>query len=157
MSSMKPREPGSLKEALDRLIAARGGLVPAAESTGGLIGKSLLHRHADPDEPRCALPLDVLEALEAAVGEPTVSLWLIRRLGWEAFPVAHEPGTGPWHSDLAEACRDSGEAAAVIMTALADGNVDREEAGRGLREVDRTLTAWHQLRGRLLAVVEGEE
>lgn len=155
MSSMKPREPGSLKEVQDRLVAELGGLVAAAEASGGLIGKSHLHRCTDPDEPRSPMPLDVLVAMETALGRPLVSLWLIRRLGWEAFPLA-PAGEDGWSRDLAEACRDWGEAAAILVDALADGTVTRVEAAQGLAQLDRALTAMSHLRGRLVAVLEGE-
>lgn len=158
MAQMKRRDPGGLKRQIELLVARLGGLEEAAAASEGLVSKSHLHRAGDPDKPRVQLAVDVLLKLEREAGEPVVTAWHLRELGWGLFPIEIEGGNGDALSrELAAACREAGEVAAVIVEAMADGRITRAEAGPALEEIDRCLNAFGRLRARVQALHEAGE
>ncbi|WP_374406558.1 hypothetical protein [Pelagerythrobacter sp.] len=114
------------------LIHAAGG-VEACERDREK-SKSLFSAYQSPNDPR-SMPLDDIEFLESVthgkLGHPHVTRYLARQAGCVLLPRPEVPRD---RSDiitlLARQARERGECDPELLTALADGNIDEDEAER---------------------------
>lgn len=138
---------GTLKDATARLIEAVGGLKSAAELSR--VGVSQLHAYAAEDQPTTYMPVDIARALEAASGQPSITHCLAAAGGYTLH--RQDNGDGAIHTTIKEV----GDVLSTLGQALADGQIDRDEASALIREIDEAMTQMTGLRLRLVPVVEG--
>lgn len=148
-TSYKPRPPGTLKDAEDRLVNAVGGQEKAADICGR--SRSVMARYTDPGEPGRHMPVDVVRRLERAADYPHVSAFLAREVGYGLMPF-DVAGQDALPHLLAVSAREHGEVIAKAMEALGDLVITPEEAGGVIKEVDEALTALQAVRAQLIAI-----
>ncbi len=144
-SRMASRRYGTVEEATAALIAACGGIDGAAASCR--VGRSQLADYANPHEEKSFMPLDVVQQLEAACGQPIVTEYLAGRHD----VVLVKLPTGPtslrtWMQAEAGVLKEHAERAGKMADALADGRLDLNEAVEVLRETDESLRELAMLR-----------
>ncbi len=125
----KPREFGSLKEAVTALVALNGGIRDAARVCR--VQGASLFRYTDDGEENTDrhMPVDVVEALEADAGVPIVTEYLARKAHHQIIPIALEASQSDLNIDLAEAGREIARLFEDWAVAVAnDGIIDRPEA-----------------------------
>lgn len=135
------REPGTVKEAVDRLFEQAGG----RKKVGDLFDLSPSQVAALADE-RSPEHLSVQRAAGlTSHAAPAMAEFFALRAGGLFLPFP------PDETDLPQLCADDarahGDAIAEIVTALRDGVIDRQEAARAkvkLRLSMRALTALYQ-------------
>lgn len=149
----KPRPAGSLKAAVSALITEAGGLQRCADLVGR--GTSQIARWGDPAEPD-QMPVGVVLALEAAVGRPVVSGWLVAELGGAVMPMgaaeAGATGGGGVHAASARMAAEQSDYFAKLSVAVADGRIDPAEAGRLLEALDHQVAEAMACRASLQAI-----
>jgi hypothetical protein len=146
-SSYKPRSPGTLKEAQDRLVNAAGGQKTAADWTR--VSKSMLGRYTDDAEPACHMPVDVVRVLEARARTPIVTEFLAIEAGYALIPVLDGAGDVAAQGlapQTAACAKEASEVFARLAAMLADGRITPTEAGEAIKEIDEVLSAFASLR-----------
>lgn len=136
------------------LIEAVGGLEPSAEITG--LSTSQLGRYQSPTE-RDSMPLRVIEELEAVthseIGHPIVTRYLARRAGYSLLRRPDVPACRSAILDLlARQAKEQGECDPEMLHALADGQIDAEEAERLIPLFYRRLETTAQMLAELHAI-----
>lgn len=139
----KPRRFRSLKEAVNGLVNAAGGMREAA--TACRVQAASLFRYTDDGEENQDrhMPVDIVETLEEKAGIPIVTEYLAEKAECHLLPIALEVSNSDLNIDLAE----TGKRVSILfedwVTAVADdGIIDRQEAKSLLRdniELVRTL------------------
>jgi hypothetical protein len=141
-------ERDALKVAAGLLIKACGGY-DVAEMVAGR-SRAVLHGYQD-RHAAGFMPIDVLLRLERAVvasgGEPLVTMLMARKHGYVAVRVP--TGQGELARDMAALVRQSAEAAARHLEALADGTLSDAERDTIAEAVQRL----HGVTTRLLAML----
>jgi len=150
----KPREYGTLKEAVARLVGRAGGLELGAERVR--VGRSQLARYTDPAEPGTHMPVDIVLSLEAIAGDPIVTTHLAAAAGHALLPVMVRADAGTLARDIARIGREMAELMSEYGASQADGAIDATEARRMLREIDEGFAALGTMRSHLQAIVETE-
>jgi hypothetical protein len=145
----KPRAPGSLKAATDRLIAACGGVEAAANLSR--VGKSTMQRYGDAECPESYMPVDVVRALELHSGEALVTAYLAAELGCEVHAVAYDRDHGAIAADIARLSQDFGRLFADSAKALAMGEagITAAQAGIVTADIDDAISVLFQYRAAL--------
>lgn len=154
-SPYKPRQPGSLKAAVQTVVTKAGGNGPAGE----LLGKSSsqVHRYTDPGEPEYHMPVNAVLMLQRASGCAAVTELLAAEMGGVVLWLPAADG-----GDVARDFAALGEMASKLFAdygaALAGpdspGRVDAGEAARMVAVADRLMAALAHLRGDLKLISE---
>jgi len=136
------------------LIEAVGGLDAAAEITGMSI--SHLGRYQSPNE-RDSMSIRIMEQLEAVthgeLSHPIVTRYLARRAGYSLVRRPDVPaGRGAILELLAEQAKNQGQSDPEMFRALADGQVDAEEADRLIPLFYKRLETTAQMLAELHAI-----
>lgn len=145
----KPREPGSIKEAVTELFAQIGRKTVAAK-----LGLSMTQVASLTDE-RSPEKLSLERAVVLTGPDAPAMAEFFALLARGAFlPM---PRTDSEVGALtADAVRQSGEAAAQLVQALLDGRLTPAEARRALPELAEALQAYAQLHATVAAIARNE-
>ena len=154
--NIAPREQQDAETAR-KLIEAAGGLEASAELAE--ISKTQLGRYQSKTE-RDSMPLRVIRALQAVThglaGHPVVTRYLARCDGYALVKLPDTPADRSNILQLAaKAAQERGDADSQMMSALADGQVDRVEAGTLLPLMRRRVETDAQILIELEAIAEG--
>lgn len=149
----KARVPGTLKDAQAALIAACGGPVAAAEKCR--LGKSVLQIATDADHPTRNLPVDVVECLEAACGDPIVTRYLAISQNCLVEPV-HCDSIDPLAVVVGRVTAETGDVLSAAARDVQAGRLTRANAIGVLKETDELVAALIALRTEARAVVEAQ-
>jgi hypothetical protein len=132
------RQPVSLKDAETALVTACGGQDRAAALTR--VRPSQMQRYTSPGEPRCHMPIDVVQALEMHCGNPHVTRFLAFQS--QAVLVQFDKGDRAHVSGhLSAIGQKSGEMFGKACKGLADGTLSAKEAALVQAEAFKTITA----------------
>lgn len=125
----KPREFGSLKEAVNALVNLNGGIRDAAAACR-VQGASLFRYTDDSDENNDRhMPVDVVAELESQAGVPIVTEYLAWKANHHLLPVAFEASQSDLNIDLVDASSEVAKLFEDWALAVAnDGIIDRKEA-----------------------------
>ncbi|MBR2813451.1 MAG: hypothetical protein IKE60_02290 [Reyranella sp.] len=142
---VKRQDPELPKAAIARLIDQAGG----AKNVCIAIGRSLSQTYAYADQ---AVSDEMTFAQVVALTAPTATAgaeYLSLRAGGVFVPIA------PSDSDdlgahTAESIKQSGEACAEIVQAMADGVIEEHERPNAIRELDEAIRALVQLRSAIV-------
>lgn len=142
---VKPREPGSVKEAVGRAYAQAGG----AKRAGVILqlGHSQTYAFADPDAPQ-----HMTLAQAAALTSRRVTAlaeYLSLLAGGVFLKLVERQDDAELHALTAESAHQFGEALSEMVGSLGDGKLTKEEAGRCVAQVDDAMRALAELRSRL--------
>jgi hypothetical protein len=155
----KPRAAGTLKAATLALIEAAAGPGAPMERAAELaeVARSTVQRWTDPDGESAAItiPAGKVRVLEAAAGDPIVTRFLAHEAGHALVPLTL--GAEDALAFLSAAAL--GRTARVferLADGLADGRLDRREAGEAKALTDTALAAFARLRA-LLDQMDGDE
>lgn len=150
---IKPRDYLSPKGAVTRLYDQVGGVGEVERIL--MIGRSLAYAFTDPREAEREISFARVVALSGP-GRDAAAAYLAGVCGGVFVPLA--AGDAVLHLATADAARETGEALAQVVTALADGEMTRLEAVAATRELDQALAALGALRAQCEAVaVRGEQ
>lgn len=119
----------SLKDAETQLIRSCGGY--DAATTKCRVSRTMLTRYADRNaNPNVHMPIDVVEALEAAAGQPIVTAYLAEKLACHLVPNPKAETTpSDIHVNIAKTAEHASNLFREWANALADdGYVDADEA-----------------------------
>lgn len=160
--SYKPRAPGTLKDATDRLINAVGGGTRAADLTGW--PKQQFYRYSDDgaDNANVTIPVGIVRTLETNAGRPIVTEFLANEQGCIILkPVVMNDGCSlpELFALFAEATAQLAADAARAFSPKGDGGVEvvSKEAGRMLADLDAALSRAASLRAPLAVIRDGAE
>jgi hypothetical protein len=148
---IKPREAGSLKDAVAALIEACGGV----SKVRCRVKKTVLQEYADNDKPARHMPLDIVQHLEAQCGNPIVTRFLALSnncLLEQAGDQAREPTS----IVLGRMTEDQGRILAAAAEDVRDGKLTRTNAEIVLRATDDMVPALIELRAAARAAIVGE-
>ena len=146
----KPREPGSLKQATEMLIAACGGIEASAKLAR--VGKSTIARYSDPAADDCYIPADVIRALELHCGDPIVTRYLAAEQGCAMSVVKYDPSPDQLADDMGRLADDIACLTKDAMKALATGgDAAPATAARLIADIDQAAAVLFHMRGRLNA------
>jgi len=138
--SFHPESYGDLKAAVRALLHACGGEARAAGSCR--VSKSTLSEYGNPTYPERHMPVDVVQALEAASGEMPVTAHLAAAHHCLLLRLPDEPAAAQWLAHLTRIGKEAGDVFERAGEFLAeDGDIDAREAPVLLREVDELLHA----------------
>lgn len=157
-SPYKPRQPGSLKAAVQTVVTKAGGNGPAGE----LLGKSSsqVHRYTDPGEPEYHMPVNAVLMLQRASGCAAVTEFLAAEMGGVVLWLPAGAGDGEVARDFAALGEMASKLFADYGAALAGpdspGRVDACEAARMVAVADRLMAALAHLRGDLKAISDSK-
>lgn len=132
----KPRGFRSLKEAVNALVNAAGGIRAAAEGCR-VQGATLFRYTDDSDENEDRhMPVDIVEFLEGEAKIPVVTEYLAEKAGCNLLPISlAEVSATDLNIDLAETSRHVSQLFEDWANAIAnDGVIDRQEAKELLRD-----------------------
>jgi len=131
--TQKPREPGTLKKAINDLITACGGFEAAHELCRVSVGQ--LFNYTDPSEKNkdVYMPIDVVRALELACGKPIITSYVLAREGYRLASVA-EPANGDPRKLLVRVVRAAGQFCGDAVAALGNGGLTKAESGKLLSQ-----------------------
>lgn len=139
----KPRKFRSLKEAVNGLVNAAGGVREAGNVCR--VQTASLFRYTDDSEENQErhMPVDIVESLEKTAGIPVVTEYLADKSGCHLLPIVLEVSNTDLNIDLAETAKRVAVLFQDWAEAVAnDGIIDRQEAKSLLRdniELVRTL------------------
>lgn len=157
-SPYKPRQPGSVKAAVQAVVTKAGGNGAAGE----LLGKSSsqVHRYTDPGEPEYHMPVNAVLTLQRASGCTAVTEFLAAEMGGVVLWLPAGADDGAVARDFAALGEAASNLFADYGAALAGpdspGRVDQREAARMVPIADRLMAALAHLRGDLKVIIEGE-
>lgn len=161
MSAYKRRTPGTIKEATSELVDAVGGQVKAAEISGWR--RSYITDYTDESERHASrtMPVGLVRTLEAVVGKPILSRFLVQELGWIVLPIPEVATSGRLGQDTAAIAQRFAELMAEIgrascLAGAGGARVTPAEAGRLIAELDDLLGPVGAMRGWLTGVRDGE-
>ena len=143
----KPREYGSTKELVARLIDECGGVKRAAFLGGR--AASQVYAYADPAVD-AQMSLDMARRLSVACGSSLLAEDLATIAGGVFMPI--KPSSDPLHELSAKNAEEHGELTAALMRALSDGVVTPNEARELLAELDQNLRALISIRATLVSM-----
>lgn len=135
-----------LKAAMADLVQMAGGVTAAAEALQmppSRVSEAASAYHMD----RWFNILHIAE-LECVTGQPVMATLLADLSDCEVVPRVAKPQPS-LHDAIARHAREAGEVQAVVMQALADGNVTAREADAIRREIDDDIKALQDLRATL--------
>lgn len=149
------RERGTLKEWVTALIGAVGGLARAAALTR--VSPSTLQKYSSPNEEHedRQMPVDVVRALEAAIGRPVVTRFLAAELGYTIERIGGD-AVDCLGEASARAIHEAADVSATTVKAMADGVIEPHEADEIVREVDEAIEALQRVRDGARAAVREE-
>jgi hypothetical protein len=139
---MKPRDPGTLKDAQASLIEACGGISKARCR----VKKTVLQTYADKDRPECNMPADVIADLEAQCGKPIVTGFLALQANCFLERVGDHPTNEPCSIVLGRMTEDTGRILSAAAQDVHDGNLTAANAEIVLRQTDDMIVAIAELR-----------
>jgi hypothetical protein len=143
------RQPVSLKDAETALVTECGGQDRAAALTR--VRPSQMQRYTSPGEPRCHMPIDVVQALEMHCGVPHVTRFLAYQSS--AVLIQFTKGDSAHVSaHLSAIGRETGEMFGKACDGLHDNCLSPKEAAAVKAEAFKTITALSALIGDLLSV-----
>lgn len=147
----KPREYGSTKDVISRLIDEGGGVKQAAF----LLDRSLTqaYAYADPATPD-QMSLDQARRLAAATGATAAARDFAALAGGIFMPL--EPSADPLAELAAQSSEHTGGLMAALLRASADHKITAEEARGIITEADQLLRAVVALRAKLTSIATGE-
>lgn len=148
---MKPRDPGTLKDAQAALIEACGGISKARCR----VKKSVLQTYADKDRPECNMPADVIADLEAQCGEPIVTRFLALSANCFVERGADYPTDEPCSIVLGRLTEDTGRILSATAQDVHDGRLTVANAETVLRQTDDMIVAIAELRAAARAAIKG--
>ncbi len=138
--SFHPESYGDAKSAVRSLLHASGGEARAAARCR--VSKSTLSEYGNPAHPERHMPLDVVEALEAAAGEMPVTGHLAAAHDCLLLRLPDPDVATEWLAHLTSIGKEAGDVFNHAGAFLADdGDIDAEEAPVLLRELDELLAA----------------
>lgn len=144
------RSPASAKAVVEALVIANGGAKQVSHRLG--VSDSLLYDFMHPGSEK-----EMSLARAAALTSPSVPFaaeYLAGLAGGVFLPIAGlEQGGHALGHLTAEFARETGEAVAVIIGSLSDGQLSADEAEADLREVDQAMRVLAAIRSLLLAKV----
>jgi len=145
----KPRRAATLKAATSDLVTACGGQPAAADLLQ--VSKGTVFKWTDEDGENAdrSITAHAVRLLEARAGQPIVTRFLAAEAGCALVPLSAEALDGDWNGDLARSAKEAGDVLTGFATALADGRIDRTEAGPLLKEIDEALSFFAGLRHRV--------
>lgn len=138
--ALKPREPGSLKDAVARLVGLVGGQREAARDAR--VSPSQMQRYTDDSDAHSTThaPVDIVVALELRAGDPVVTRCMAQRQGYILLHVGRDHAAVPICDAMAELAKDSGDMLHDALKAFARGRFD---PGRGERRKLRHAAILH--------------
>lgn len=146
----KPRKFRSLKEAVNGLVNAAGGIREAATSCR--VQGASLFRYTDDSEENVArhMPVDIVVELEKAAGIPIVTEYLADQANCLLLPITFEVSDSDLNVDVAS----TGERSATLFRDWAeavanDGVIDRFEARELLADNIELVRVLMQMRADL--------
>ena len=138
--SFHPESYGDVKSAVRALLHASGGEARAAERCR--VSKSTLSEYGNPGHPERHMPVDVVEALEAAAAEMPVTGHLAAAHDCLLLQLPEGGGETEWLAHLTNIGKEAGDVFSRAGEYLADdGDIDAQEAPALMRELDELLTA----------------
>ena len=146
----KPREYGTTKELVARLIDEAGGVKRAAFLCGR--APSQVYAYAGPDVDS-QMSLAMARRLSAVAKSSTLADDAAAISGGVFMPVA--PSNDPISELSAKSAEEHGELMSALMRALGDGKITGDEARELLAELDGNLRALVAMRAKLVAITEG--
>ena len=137
----KTRPPLTLEEATESLINAVGGPKAAAALPGCPVGRSMLDKYMDADDPENrgkTIPARTAAYFESVAGEPHVTQWMAAQSGHCVVPL---PDAAPMNlvAFVTGLGREAGDVFAAVGTALKDGRVTPGERVRLIREINDVI------------------
>ncbi|HWY14403.1 MAG TPA: phage regulatory CII family protein [Rhizomicrobium sp.] len=142
----KPREPGSLKEAVSLLVMACGGQGEAAKLSR--VSRAQIARYTDDSDDNALIhmPVDIVLALEEHCGDMIVTRWLALAQKKIVIDVGDTvPCTMNLSEQIARVAEESGRVMADAARALEHGRFDPKKAPRVRRECIETISALSRL------------
>lgn len=146
-SPTKPRDYGSTKEVVGRLIADAGGAKQAAFILQR--AASQVYAYADPDVD-VQINIDLARRLVAATGSTAIAEDFAALAGGVFMPL--EPTPEPLAELSAKSAEEHGELMGALVRACSDGVIDDSEARELLQECDQHLRAVTALRAKLVSL-----
>jgi hypothetical protein len=150
-SPTKPRDYGSTKELVGRLIADAGGAKHAAFILER--AASQVYAYADPDVDS-QMTLDMARRLIAVTGSTALAEDLATLAGGVFMPMA--PTTDALAELSAKSAEEHGDLMGALMRADRDGNIDASESRHLLKACDQHLRAVVALRAKLVSLQRKE-
>lgn len=149
---MKPRKPGSLKEACALLVQRCGGQGVVA----GIWKCSAQNvaRMTDSDSPQHPPRLDQILVLEGLCREPIVTRFMAGELNCIVEPV-HCASKEPLAFVMGKITKETGEMLSAAAVALKEGKLTPVHAAIVLRETDDVLPGLIEMRVACLDVLNG--
>ncbi len=144
---IKPRDYGTTKELVARLIDEAGGVKRAAFLGGR--AASQVYAYADPAVD-AQMSLDIARRLSAASGSATLAEDAAAIAGGVFMPIA--PSNDPLSELSAKSAEEHGELTAALMRACADDKISPDEARGLLDELDQNLRALVSIRAKLVSM-----
>ena len=138
--SFHPDSYGDVKTAVRALVHASGGEARAAAACR--VSKSTLSEYGNPTSPDRHMPVDVVLALEAEVGEMPVTGHLAAAHDCLLLRLPDAAAAPEWLVHLTRIGKEAGDVFDRAGEFLADdGEIDEDEAPLLLREIDELLQA----------------
>ncbi len=138
--SFHPESYGDVKSAVRALLHASGGEARAAERCR--VSKSTLSEYGNPGHPDRHMPVDVVEALEAAAEEMPVTTHLAAAHDCLLLQLPDGDAEPEWLAHLTSIGKEAGDVFNRAGEFLADdGDIDENEAPVLMRELDELLAA----------------
>lgn len=147
-SPTKPREYGTTKELVARLIDEAGGVKRAAFLCGRAV--SQVYAYADPAV-EAQMSLDMARRLSVAARSTILADDAAAISGGVFMPVT--PSNDPIAELSAKSAEEHGELMSALMRALSDGKITDIEARELLAELDENLRALVAMRAKLVSIM----
>ncbi|MCA0275847.1 MAG: hypothetical protein LCH86_07580 [Proteobacteria bacterium] len=136
-----------LKAATDRSLKRAGGGTLFSDQTR--VEAPVLSKYKAVHEETAFMPIDVAVDCDMAAGAPIILSAMATTLGYSVSPMA--PEAVRYAPELVGSLiRETGEASAVILEAMADGKLTESERARIAGEIDQAAMALWKLRASLL-------
>jgi hypothetical protein len=147
---VKPRDPGTPKEAVAALFDEAGGVKRVMIRLD--IAKSQAYALTDPQSPE---QLSVARAAALSGSEaPAMANYFSLLCGGAFTPLRCDDKAGDALSLTSDAARANGEAIAELISSLRDGKLSASEAAKAMPLVEDALCQLAAVRGRLVAAME---
>jgi len=141
------RQPHSLEQAVAELIARFGNTSNAAANCR--VSKKALGAYANPSDIERNMPIDVVDDLEKATGDPVVTRRLAARQGYLLHKVDTLPGHDRWQDHQRRIVRQASGVFIRMTEMLERGETSGFQAADLIEEIDETLAALISLRSSL--------
>ena len=141
----KPRQYGSTKEVVARIIDECGGVKQAAFVAGR--APSQVYAYADPAVD-AQMSLDMALRLSVAADSMTLAEHAAAVAGGAFMPIL--PAADPLAELSAKSAEEHGEFTGALVRAMGDGKLDPHEASALLAELDDSLRALVAIRAKLV-------